>query len=70
MLTQHRRDFTAEITCESCDHTEILGAGYDDSYYHNEVLPNIECSKCGESTISANKPVEPQQTKYPDGLQL
>ncbi len=70
MLSQHRRDFTAEITCEFCGHVEKLNDGYDDSYYHNEVLPNFECEKCGKSTISGDAPIEPQQTRYPDGFQI
>ncbi len=70
MLGQSRRDFTAIIKCESCDHEEKLDSGYDDSYYHEIVLPNMKCGKCGESTISANKLVEPQATKYPEGFQI
>lgn len=68
MLSQNRRDFSAQIQCESCGNIETLTTGYDDSYYHNHVLPNIKCGKCKKSTISANLKVEPQETKYPDGL--
>ena len=32
MISQHRRDFTAEIICESCNNKEILRGGYDDSF--------------------------------------
>lgn len=70
IISQHRRDFTAQIKCESCNNEETLNSGYDDTYYHNTVLPNIKCSKCQESTVSANKPIEPQTTKYPDGYQI
>lgn len=47
---RNRRDFTGTITCESCDHSEELRSGYDDEYYHNEVIPNMKCTQCGEST--------------------
>ena len=45
ILSQHRRDFTALYECEHCGETEKSG-GYDDSYYHNKVIPNMECTKC------------------------
>lgn len=67
MVSQNRRDFTAEMTCESCGEKEINKSGYDDNYYHTEVVPNMKCKKCGESAISSNSKIEPQSTKYPDG---
>lgn len=70
MISQNRRDFTAEMTCECCGHKQIDNSGYDDSYYHQNVIPNIKCKKCGESTISSNNKIEPQQTKYPEGFQI
>lgn len=70
MINQHRRDFTAEITCENCNNKQILDSGYDDDYYHTKVLPNMKCASCNESTISINAPIEPQATKYPEGFQI
>lgn len=70
MLSQHRRDFTAEMTCEFCGTKDIDDSGYDDSYYHSQVIPNFKCPKCGKSTVSGGASIEPQATKYPDGLQL
>lgn len=69
MLSQSRRDFTAEITCEFCKNVQKLDSGYDDTYYHTEVLPKqIKCAKCGETTVSGGAKIEPQKTKYPDGF--
>lgn len=68
MISQHRRDFTAEYTCEGCGNKDICNSGYDDNYYHENVIPNKKCTKCGESTITLGKPIEPQATKYPDGF--
>lgn len=68
MLSQHRRDFTCKMECESCGNQITNNSGYDDSYYHESVIPNMKCSKCGNSTVSAGKPIEPQATKYPDGF--
>ena len=70
MISQHRRDFTALMECEFCEYTETNTSGYDDSYYHIEVIPNQKCKKCGESTISSGGLVVPQQTKYPEGFQI
>ena len=46
---QHRRDFTAVYECESCGH-EQKDYGYDDSYFHENVIPNMQCSECGKSS--------------------
>ena len=46
IISQHRRDFTAIYICESCNHEE-KGSGYDDSYFHNEVIPKMKCKACG-----------------------
>jgi len=68
MLSQHRRDFTAKMECEFCGHEEIDNSGYDDAYYHSNVIPNMKCKKCGESTISKGGEIKPQATKYPEGF--
>ena len=60
-LTQNRRDFTAILICEHCNHKEKLSSGYDDAYYHNFVIPKMKCSKCGKT---ASNNYVPQQTKY------
>ena len=65
-LSQHRRDFIAIYECEHCEATEE-DTGYDDSFFHKEVIPNMECKACGKKA-PAGAPV--QATKYPDGLQV
>lgn len=62
IVSQHRRDFTAIYVCEYCGHTHE-GGGYDDSYFHTTVIPNMKCRKCGKM---ANKEYRPLATKYPD----
>jgi ribosomal protein L37AE/L43A len=60
---RNRRDFQAIYECEHCGDT-YEGGGYDDSYFHNEVIPNQKCKKC-------NKKAEnyiPKKTKYPEGI--
>ena len=70
MISQHRRDFTAIMECEFCGHTEKNDCGYDDAYYHQNVIPNMKCKKCEKSTITGGAEVKPQATKYPEGFQI
>jgi len=67
MLTQNRRDFTATLECEHCSNTQHLIGGYDDSFYHSDVLPKIKCKKCEKP---AGEGYEPKETRYPDGFQV
>jgi transcription elongation factor Elf1 len=70
LISQHRRDFTALMECEFCQHQEMDNSGYDDRYYHDNVIPNMKCKECGESTISKGGEIEKVQTKYPEGFQI
>lgn len=47
-IRQHRRDFVAVYECESCGHTEE-SSGYDDAYFHENVIPSMVCRKCGKT---------------------
>ena len=62
IISQSRRDFTAIYECEHCGHTKE-GSGYDDSYFHQEVIPAMKCDKCGKSSGDDYRPLT---TKYPD----
>lgn len=64
IINQSRRDFIAIYECEHCGHTE-KGSGYDDTNFHENVIPKIKCNKCGE--VSPNN-YRPLTTKYPDGF--
>lgn len=57
-----RRDFTAIYECEHCSYT-YEGYGYDDSHFHANVIPNMECKKCG---LKSPTDYIPLKTKYPD----
>lgn len=63
MLSQHRRDFQAIFECESCGH-ELRSIGYDDANFHNRVIPNWPCEKCGEKSPDN---YQPRTTKYSEG---
>ena len=64
ITSQHRRDYTAVMICEHCSH-EQNDSGYDDAFYHQNVIPKIECKSCGKS---ASDDYQPSQTKYPEGM--
>jgi len=58
ILSQHRRDFTAVYACEHCGREEI-GAGYDDSNFHQNVIPDKTCGQCGQKAPSTYRPMAP-----------
>jgi predicted RNA-binding Zn-ribbon protein involved in translation (DUF1610 family) len=66
ILCQHRRDFTARFICEHCGYT-VVRSGYDDSYFHNTVIPDMECPECGKKAPATYRPLAP---KYQDGFQI
>jgi len=66
IISQNRRDFQAIYVCEHCGHEE-KGNGYDDSNFHDNVIPNMVCKKCGKI---ASKNYRPLTTKYTEGFQI
>lgn len=70
ITSQTRRDFAALMECEFCGHQRMNNSGYDDRYYHDNVIPNMKCEKCGESTISKGGEIEKTLTRYPEGFQI
>ena len=67
ITSQHRRDFDAILEYEHSKKEQILEGGYDDTFYHQNVLPDIECESCGKK---ASKDYVAKETKYPDGMQI
>lgn len=65
--SQHRRDFTAIYECEHCGDTHE-GSGYDDNHFHMNVIPKMECAKCGKTAIAGE--YRALATKYPDSQQV
>jgi transcription elongation factor Elf1 len=61
IISQHRRDFEAIMVCEHCGNEHKLTSGYDDEYYHKEVVPNMKCEICGKTSP---EDYTPQATKY------
>lgn len=63
IVNQNRRDFLAIYICEHCNF-EAKGEGYDDSYFHQKVIPDMICKQCGKK---ADHNYRPLTTKYNDG---
>lgn len=66
ILHQHRRDFHAIYECEHCGYTEEK-RGYDDAYFHKNVIPAMICPNCGKKASNNYRPLT---TKYPEGMQI
>ena len=69
IISQHRRDFTAIYVCDNCGN-EVKKSGYDDSFFHQNVVPKMVCESCGKSEVDFNENYRPLATKYPDGMQV
>lgn len=64
MISQHRRDFWVDYECEGCGHIELDKSGYDDRNFHDNVIPNMKCKKCGKSRNDLGIEGEYTNTKY------
>ncbi len=64
IINQNRRDFNAIYECEFCG-KEVKDRGYDDSYFHNDVIPNKICPDCGKSSgVPTSKATNPDWMRY------
>lgn len=57
-ITQYRRDFTGLYECEHCGH-EQRRDGYDDTYFHQHVIPNMTCTVCGRKAAATTPKTAP-----------
>jgi len=62
--SQNRRDFSAIYICEHCGY-EKEGYGYDDTNFHQNVIPDMECEKCNKKASDNYRALV---TKYPDEM--
>ncbi len=49
ITSQIRNDLYGILICEHCNATEKMVGGYDDAYWHRQVLPNKKCKACGKN---------------------
>jgi len=64
ITTQYRRDFSAILICEHCNHEQFLNSGYDDDNFHKNVIPKIACNGCGERASENYRPLQPKYAPY------
>ena len=67
IISQSRRDMRVNMQCESCNHIEEGVYVYDDANFHENVIPDMKCKKCGEKSP---KNYQPLNTRYPEFLQV
>ena len=60
ITSQHRRDFRAVMVCEHCGNVEKNVRGYDDSFFHNTVIPKMKCKKCDKMASDSYRPLAPK----------
>ena len=66
---QMRRDFTGVYECENCDHIEERG-GYDDTYFHEQVIPDMICGGCQMSSKTLGRDLLLTKPKYLDHVTI
>jgi len=54
-LNRMGNDFWASYQCEFCGAIKGSTVGYDDRYYHENVIPKMVCDKCGLSTAEGKR---------------
>ena len=59
ITSRNRRDFSAIYICEHCEH-EKESYGYDDSNFHENVIPNMVCGNCDKKSPTTYIPNEPK----------
>ena len=69
IISQHRRDFFAIYECQGCG-DKVERSGYDDAFFHQNVIPEFKCTKCGKSTKDLGVEYRALTTKYPEGHQV
>ena len=70
ITSQHRRDLTANMRCEFCKTVENKVSGYDDRFFHDNVIPGMKCKSCGKSTKSEGGTPDATHTRYPEHQQV
>lgn len=59
ITSQYRRDFDAIYECEHCNH-ELTQSGYDDTHFHQNVIPSMICPKCNKTSPKNYRALAPK----------
>lgn len=63
-LWKKQNDFYALFECEKCN-ARFKASGYDDSFFHSEVVPNVVCPNCDISSNGETKEKQIERRKTP-----
>ena len=63
ILSQHGRDFNAIYECEHCGATH-RSLGYDDTNFHQRVIPKMKCKGCGKVADDDYRALETKYSEY------
>lgn len=55
ILDQINNDFWCIYECEHCSHETKKQSGYNDGYFHNNVIPAKYCPECGLNRAKETK---------------
>ncbi len=61
ITSQNRRDFRAIYECEHCGTTRE-GTGYDDTNFHENVIPGMMCPKCRKTAGDDYRALAPKHS--------
>lgn len=50
IVWENRNDFDAILECEHCSGFQFMKYGYNDTRFHHQVIPAIQCMACGKRT--------------------
>ena len=62
------RDLYGVIKCEHCGVSDKLSGGYDDSHWHNNVLPAFHCKACGMNRAGERASPEVTARNHANGV--
>lgn len=63
ITSQNRRDFWATMECGHCGHIEKKVSGYDDAFFHSNVIPKMKCKKCNKIAPDNYRPLAPKYSE-------
>lgn len=70
ITSQSRRDFHAIYECEGCGDT-FKSHGYDDTNFHQNVIPKMKCKGCGKTSEDfGDEAARPLAPLHPDDVTL
>ena len=61
---QHRRDCSIDLKCEGCGAERTNRSAYDDRNFWDNVVPDMRCDECDESTNSLGLKAAVMPTRY------